>query len=238
MRPWRATTSATTVATSSLTVTSRRIGWMRSSNPSTTPGASRSGLRIVAMTVLPRRASSRDASAPKPRDAPVTMHDVSCRPVVVGGRLRVGVQRAPPRPEGTAAAQAVPLLVGPRGADRDVADGLVADRPAHRQRLRAGRRCRRGRRRRWPSPGGWRRGGGTRRGARPAARRTGRRRRRRPRRGCRSASRWRTCPARPCRPGHRAGRPRTAGPHRALRGRTWSPRSGPASAPRCDRTAT
>ena len=41
------------------------------SSPATIAGASRSGLRMVAITVFPRSASLRAAAPPKPREAPV-----------------------------------------------------------------------------------------------------------------------------------------------------------------------
>ena len=62
-------------------------------------------------------------------------HDVAARPVVLGRRWRIRVQRSAPRAEGAAAPQRIPLLVGAAGPDADVTGGLVADRPAHRQRL-------------------------------------------------------------------------------------------------------
>ena len=62
-------------------------------------------------------------------------HHVLAAPVMGGRRRRVGVQRGPPPAERAAATQLLPLLVGHRRADRDLVDGVVADRPSHRQRL-------------------------------------------------------------------------------------------------------
>ena len=71
MRPCRSSVSPTTASTPAGSVTSSRVARMRSSSPATIAGPSRSGFRIVAITVLPRAAMRRAASPPNPRDAPV-----------------------------------------------------------------------------------------------------------------------------------------------------------------------
>ena len=71
MRPKRASAAETTRSTAAGSVTSSGVVVMRSSSPATMAGASRPGLRMVAMTWLPRAAMRRAASPPNPRDAPV-----------------------------------------------------------------------------------------------------------------------------------------------------------------------
>ena len=169
---------------------------MRSSKPATTAGASRSGVRIVAIDGVATPGQLASGFGAEAARRAGDQHDVAGRPVVLGRRWRVGVQRSAPRTQRPAAPQPVPLLVGAAGPDRRCR-ASPRSRPASASAaVGRGRRCRRGRRRRSPRRDGWRRAAGSRRGARRPTPRTVRRRRRRRRRGSTSASRWRTSRAR------------------------------------------